>query len=253
MSIYLHDNIYKYHTVTSTNDVLYQMACEGAASGTVVSAGHQSAGKGSYGRSWSSEAADNIYCSLLLRTELSANESAILPIATALGIVRVLSNRMDSTVWIKWPNDIIVCGQKIGGILSEYHEYQKEHFLIIGFGINVNQKKFPKELKDKAGSMYLLEGHTFDTKDLLGDILTALEGIYEDCICDKSLSKYKAEINEKLIRRGSMVYLTKGKEVQTVLLKGINENGSLSVMTSDGIKRDVYAGEVSLRGKRRYV
>lgn len=253
MNLHLHENIYQYHSVTSTNDILYQMACEGAVSGTVVSAEYQSAGRGSYGRSWISEAADNIYCSLLLRTGLSARESAMLPIATALGIAGVLGNRMRSKVWIKWPNDIIASDHKICGILSEHHEYQKENFIIIGFGINVNQQAFSEELNGKAGSMYLSEGHAFDTGDLLADILTALEGIYEDCICDGNLKKYKAEINRRLIRRGNVVYLTKGKEEQPVILKGINENGSLCVVTLDGTKRDIYAGEVSLRGKRRYV
>lgn len=252
MTVNLHKFGCRYQTVTSTNDILRQKAHEGIPSGYVLTAERQTRGKGCHGREWYSGDMDNIYCSILLKNALSEKESGILPIATALGIVRVLRLEMDQDVWIKWPNDIIICEKKICGILAEYYEFMGEKNLIIGFGLNVNQQFFPEKLAGKASSLYILAGHKFDASVLLKRILTELEPIYENCIHDKNLSRYRQEIDHLLIRRGSMVYLKKGRKLQKAILNGINDDGSIN-FTADTGTFDNYSGEISLRGKESYI
>lgn len=253
MVLDFHKHRIYYDSVTSTNDVLYNMACEGADNGTVLIADRQTKGKGSYGRTWFSEKGDNIYCSLLLKTQLSEREASIFSIATAIGIQYVLDRTMRNKVWIKWPNDIISNKRKICGILSEVHKSSLYGFLIIGFGINVNQIDFPDEIRDKASSLQLLEHHKFDKEQLLEQILTELEHIYEVCLREKDLGKYVEEINSCLIRKDEEVFLLKGSRQEKVWLNAVNKDGSLSVTDQEGEIRTVYSGEVSIRGSRRYV
>lgn len=249
----IRNNLHIYDTVTSTNDEVYSLMKSGAPDGTAIAARRQTSGKGSHGRCWQSGPEGNIYCSVGIKNAITPRQVAVTSMVTALAVRRGLELYMDTPIWIKWPNDIIAGNRKICGILAEYHEGRGENILVIGFGINVNQKVFSGELKDKASSIYILERKLFDPQIILNSVLDELERMYTVCMNSDGLDGYREEIERCMIRMGDVVILTRGQFSERAVIEHLNNDGSLCVLKDDGKHHNVYAGEISLRGEGGYI
>ena len=193
--------------------------------GALVWADAQSAGRGRLGRSWSSPAGLGLYCSIVLRTEVTA-----LSLKAGLSVARAVEEVTDLPIQCKWPNDVLCRGRKIGGILCEA---QGER-VVVGIGLNLNQRA--EDLPDRpifpASSLLLECGRTFHVDDLLEPILAALEAVLDE-------ANWRADYQNRLYGRGEVA-----RASGTIgVVSGVEESGSLQLQTAGG-PRAIVAGDV---------
>ena len=225
------------------------------ARGMLFVADKQTAGVGRRGRSWESPEGKNIYMSLLFKPETEPAKAPMLTLvmaaAVAEGLKRVCGN---DEVQIKWPNDIILNKKKVCGILTEMAlNGTAIKYVVIGVGINVNQKTFSKELADKATSLSLEYSKEFDRKMIISSVLEEFYKYYDGFLRAGDLSYLQETYNQMLVNRDEMVVIHEpGNEYEAKAI-GINEQGELLVELTDGRKQNIFAGEVSVRGVYGYV
>ena len=243
-----------FESLDSTNTKVRELAHQGAKEGTVVVAEKQTAGKGRRARNWESPAGTNIYMSVLLRPQIEANKASMLTLVMAYSIGKVLKERGYETMQIKWPNDLVLSGKKACGILTEAElKGQEIDHVIVGVGINVNEKEFPEELLDKATSLYLEKGIKENREILVEDVLNTFAVDYEKFLKEENLSLIKDEYNQILVNYHREVRVLDPGNEYTAFAHGINDMGELLVEKADGSMEAVYAGEVSVRGIYGYV
>ena len=246
--------VFYYETIDSTNIQAARLAKEGAKHGCVVIAKEQTAGKGRRGREWESPKDENIYMSILLRPEMEPSKAPMLTLVMAYSVARSLCKKGFDNVQIKWPNDVIIGGKKICGILTEMELAGNEiSHVVIGVGINVNTKGFSKELKEKATSLYLESGKIQEMEELQKDIMETFWADYEQFVTDGDLSFLKESYNRILVNQEREVRVLEPGHEYTAYAVGINNNGELLVRTADGEEHAIYAGEVSVRGVYGYI
>ena len=243
-----------YKQLNSTNIKMDELATEGAAHGTVVVAETQLAGKGRRGRSWESPAGDNIYMSVLLRPELTPQEAPMLTLVMAYSVAKAIQKRGAFEVQIKWPNDLVISGKKVCGILTEMRLSDTTiDYVVVGVGVNVNTEDFSEELQDKATSLYLECGQKTEREIIIQDIVTIFWEEYAHFMRKRDLSFLQDEYNAMLINREREVRVLEPGNEYTAYAIGINRTGELLVKTEDGREKNIYAGEVSVRGVYGYV
>jgi len=224
--------------------------------GMIFVADKQTAGVGRRGRSWESPEGENIYMSLLLKPEIAPSKAPMLTLVMAVAVAEGLKQVCGSTenLQIKWPNDIILNKKKVCGILTEMAlEGTKIKYVVIGVGINVNQKTFSRELEDKATSLSMEFSREFDRKMLISSVLEKFYEYYDGFLCAGDLSYLQETYNQMLVNRGTEVVIHEpGNEYEAVAM-GINGQGELVVERKDGSRQNIYAGEVSVRGVYGYV
>ena len=155
---------------------------------------------------------------------------------------------------IKWPNDVVLNGKKICGILTEmYPSADGSFFLVIGTGINVNQKEFSEEVKKTAGSLALELGADVDREVLLASVLRHFLDCYDSFLETMDLSGQKELYESFLVNKGRVVEVLDPKGEWQGTAIGIEKTGELLVRRKDGSVEAVYAGEVSVRGIYGYV
>jgi len=165
----------------STNSRAKELAGRGTPEGTIVLAERQTLGRGRRGRSWFSPAGGGLYLSLVLRPEVSPAEAPKLTLITAVAVCDVLVPYLPSPPRVKWPNDILVDGRKIAGILTEIStEPDAIDYVVVGLGINVNvpARQFPKEIRERATSILVETGKTHSRTVILRSFLEHFEGTY---------------------------------------------------------------------------
>lgn len=256
-------HLIKKNEVTSTNDVIKQLAGEGAPHGTAVAAWRQTKGRGRRGRIWESPGEDNIYLSILLRPQMEPQYVSMVTLVTALAVARVLTKTVEEigihkgeidSFQIKWPNDIVWKGRKICGILTEMTmEAGGSYYTVAGIGINVNTKEFPEELDSMATSLRRETGVIFDTEALIQKLLDEFAALYLIFEQEKSLAPFLCEYNEKLVNCKKEVKLLSENGEERGISEGIDETGALLVTKEDGRIERVVSGEVSVRGLYGYV
>lgn len=244
-----------YKKVTdSTSLDIKKLADGGSAQGAVVCADMQTAGRGRRGRSWQSDAGDNLLFSILLRPCIQPQKAPQITLLMALAITKVLREQYDFDAKIKWPNDVVVNGKKVCGILTEmYLNGNSIDSVIVGTGINVNQKEIPEELTNSATSLCLEKDTEFSREEILESVLSAFEEYYEDFIKKGTLQQCIEQYNEWLVSLNGEVRVLDPQGEYSGIARGINESGELLVEGSDGKIEAVYAGEVSVRGLYGYV
>ena len=246
-------NVVHYKEVDSTNAEARLLSVEGAESGLVVTAKKQTAGKGRRGRSWESPADENLYFSILLRPSLEPEKAPMLTLVMAYSVAKALQKE-DIQVLIKWPNDLVLSGKKVCGILTEMNlSGMQVEDIIVGVGLNVNTMKFPDELEDKATSLRKETLRELECGELLQLILKEFDKQYQRFLENQNLEFLQEDYNAMLINRGrEVMVLEPGKEYLAKAL-GINKFGELLVQKEDGSTEAVFAGEVSVRGIYGYV
>ncbi|NBB77363.1 MAG: biotin--[acetyl-CoA-carboxylase] ligase, partial [Bacteroidetes bacterium] len=162
----------------STNSFLKVKSSRELLHGTVALTDHQTRGRGQYERFWESDQGKNLTFTIALRPK-EASRLNLLSLASAYAAARALEMHLERAVSLKWPNDLMVGGKKIGGLLTEsVFSGEKPDRLLIGIGLNVNQVKFPEKLAHKATSMQLLAAKTYSRETILCDILLEAEQVY---------------------------------------------------------------------------
>ena len=243
-----------YKQLDSTNAKIQELAAQGAKHGTVVVAEEQTAGKGRRGRNWESPAGDNIYMSVLLRPEIAPEKAPMLTLVMAYSVTKAIQMQGVDGVQIKWPNDLVLSGKKICGILTEMNLSGRDiDHVVVGVGVNVNTTEFSKELSEKATSLYLECGKKISKRKLTGAIVAHFEKDYEAFLETEDLSFLRETYNCLLINREKEVRVLEPGHEYTAFAKGINERGELLVRTEDGEEKTIFAGEVSVRGVYGYI
>ena len=246
--------IFYYEQIDSTNTQASRLALEGAKHGTVVVADCQTAGKGRRGRSWESPKGENIYMSFLLRPRFQAEKAPMLTLVMAYSVVKAMQKHGVTDAGIKWPNDIVLSGEKVCGILTEMSmkDSRIDH-VVVGVGVNVNNQNFPTELCGKATSLFMEGGKVVDRKQLYQDIIDMFQHFYEAFEREQDLSFIQEEYNRLLVNcQREVRVLEPGNEYLAYAL-GINHKGELRVRTETGEEKTVFAGEVSVRGIYGYI
>ncbi len=241
-------------TVDSTNLEARRQAEDGAPHGTLVLAENQTAGKGRRGRFWESPEGTGIWMSLLLRPDFEPVHASMLTLLAAMAVVKGIRQATGLSCQIKWPNDIVLNGKKICGILTEMStEEDCIRYVVVGIGINANLEGFPEELKEKGTSLLLESGKPVRRAKLAAAVLSVWEDYYEEFLKTLDFSSLMEEYNEHLVNRDRQVtVLAPGGAWQGISM-GINREGELLVRRTDGTVEAVMSGEVSVRGVYGYV
>lgn len=192
--------------------------------------------------------------SLLLRPKIEPSKAPMLTLVMAYSVALAIREQEELEVGIKWPNDLVVGTKKICGILTEMNaEIDYINYVVIGVGINVNVKKFPEELSEKATSLFNEQGKEVRRAVLMAKIMQLFEENYERFLKEQNLAFLQEAYNQLLVSRGREVtVLEPGHEYHAHAI-GINETGELLVRKEDGKEEAVFAGEVSVRGIYGYV
>lgn len=253
-------NLYYFDSIDSTNLHAKRLAEEGAPHGTLVVADQQTAGRGRRGRTWISPSGSNIYFTLLLRPEIMPDKASMLTLVMAYALAKGIGQVCESPdgktkPGIKWPNDIVLEGRKACGILTEMSlsvEMDSIQYLVIGVGINAGKQEFAPELQGHAVALEEVYGQV-GRSHLLVAVMQAFEEAYGQFMDNQNLSSLQEAYNDLLVNRGRQVRVLdpKGEFEGTAL--GIKETGELLVELADGSVKEIYAGEVSVRGIYGYV
>lgn len=223
--------------------------------GALFVANEQTAGKGRLGRVWTSVPGENIYMTLLLmQPEVRAENASSLTLVMGLSVAEAVEEMAGIDAGIKWPNDIVLSKKKICGILTEMQmKEQKPDFIMIGVGINVNQKEFQEELRNKATSVFLETGKEMSREELVTKVTACFWKNYELFLKTQNLKALKEEYEKRLLNKNQQVrILEKGTETIGTA-RGITDTGELLVEDLQGKVRKVFSGEVSVRGLYSYV
>ena len=190
---------------------------------------------------------------LLLRSKVRPEHASRMTLLMALAVTRGIRKLCGLDPKIKWPNDVVVGGRKVCGILTEMNtEVDYIHYVVIGTGINVNQTEFPEELRETASSLRMETGHSYSRAELAACIMDELEPVYETFLKTEDLRDLYQDYNELCINCGRQVQVLYPKGAYTGTAEGINQKGELLVRREDGTVEQVYAGEVSVRGLYGY-
>jgi len=242
---YLRGPIYHFPTLSSTNDLAKDLGRREAPEGTLVVAEAQSAGRGRLGRGWESPPGVGLYVSLLLRPRLPPTELPQITLTAAVSVARVLRRVAGLTPGIKWPNDLLLNGKKVGGILTEMEtEMDLISHLVVGLGLNVNNPGFPPPLAETATSLALTAGRPFSRLKLLQAWLEEFEELYGRFLA-RGFPGILEEWKRYTVTLGREVRVRQGLgEVQGKALE-VAPDGALLVQTRTGEIVRVTSGELA--------
>ncbi len=247
------EEIFCFPVVDSTNTKAKQLAEEGCQAGALVVAERQEAGKGRRGRDWDSSAGSGIYMTLVLRPDIRPDNASMLTLVAALAVSVAIENRAGVAAGIKWPNDIVLNGKKVCGILTEMSaQSDYVNHIVVGIGINVHNEAFPKELAQTATSLWQETGMHCNRAALIGEVLWQFEHFYKIYLRTQDLSALAEEYKSRLVNLHKKVNVLDPEKPFEGIAVGITPRGELIVDTDDG-SRLVSAGEVSVRGIYGYV
>lgn len=232
----------------STNADAYRLAETGAEEGTVVIADHQTSGKGRLGRRWESPSGVNLYCSVVLRPDILPYEAPQLTFLSAVAVARAITTVTGLQPSIKWPNDLLLHGSKVAGLLNEMNaETDRIGFVILGIGINVNMRtqQFPADLRHPATSLMLEAGSPVSRLALLTCLLHELDREYlrfKSCGFGPVREEWASYCNAF----GREVQVSQGAVILRGAFDGIDEDGALLVRYGDGRQERVLSGDVTV-------
>lgn len=246
---WLGHNICYRDSIDSTNTLAKGLANEGCPNGLVVVAEEQGAGKGRLSRGWISPYAKGIWFSVVLKPPFLPQEASKCTLLAAVAVVKAVNKIAGVHAAIKWPNDILLMGRKLVGILTEMNaEFGHINYVVIGTGINTNATPddYPEDVKDIAVSVADAATEQFTRVDLLCDILKNMEGLYEKALLDgfapilEEWRKYSCTLGQEVkVMAPDCTYFGKAED--------IDEDGLLIVRKVDGTLEKVMAGDVSIR------
>lgn len=243
-----------FDTIDSTNIKAQELAEKGYQSGTLVVADKQESGKGRRGRSWVSPSGTGIFMTLMIKPDINPNNASMLTLVAALAVAKAITSVTGEEALIKWPNDIVVNGKKVCGILTEMNaQFDYINHIVVGIGINVHNESFPEEISQMASSLMIeAGGKRFHRAQIIADTMSYFEQYYDTFLKTQDLSALVREYDELLVNRNKSVRVLDPKEPFDGKAMGITPKGELIVDTWESRKL-VSSGEVSVRGIYGYV
>lgn len=237
-----------FERTTSTNDVVSRLANGGVAEGMVVFAESQSHGRGRLGRAWISPPRKGLWFSVLLRPDIAPQTATQLNIAAATALARAITIQTGITPEIKWPNDVLIGGKKVVGILTELSaelDHVKEVILGIGVDANLDAGEFPPELRKTATSLKIETGHAVDRPALAVTILRELDDDY-DRIRRGQFDTIAEEWQEHCTTIGNHVAIRVGERVIRGRAESLDGDGALLLRTQHGHLERIVGGDVTM-------
>lgn len=234
---------------TSTNELGKRLADEGCADGMVVIAEEQNSGKGRLSRGWFSPFARGVWFSVVLRPPFMPQEASKCTLLAAVAVVKACNRYQGVQASIKWPNDILLNGKKLVGILTEMSaEFGKINYIVIGIGINVNvpEDMVPEELRASAVSLADVAAAPVSRVKLLADVLANLEELYAK-VLQEGFQPVLAEWKKYSSTLGQQVKVIAPDQTYCGEAVDIDDEGLLLVRRQDGTMERVIAGDVSIR------
>lgn len=241
-------SIHYEEVVETTQKVAHRLANEGAKEGTIVVAEEQSNGRGRMDRKWVSPKYTGIWLSIILRPNLPPHKAPQLTLIAAVSVVQAIEEVTGLSPEIKWPNDVLLNGKKITGILTEMQaDADRIASIIMGIGINVNQSKedYPPELQDKATSLAIEKGQKISRAELIQALLLKLETLYKIYI-EKGFHPIKLLWESYAVSIGK--YITARTLTGTIAGKaiGITDEGVLLLEDGEGKLHHIYSADIEI-------
>lgn len=233
--------------VDSTNNVVRQLAGDGAAEGTVVIAQRQTGGKGRLGRSFFSPSGTGLYLSMLLRPKMQVGQAVRITTCAALAVCEAVEKATGKSCDIKWVNDVYFDGRKICGILTEASLSMENggiDYAVLGIGVNVYEPQggFPNELKGVAGAV--CQSRTAELKNkLAGGIISSFMRYYADI--DKGA--FRDDYSKRLMWKGEDIYIISGESKTPCRVVDVDDECRLQVVYENGERGIISSGEISIR------
>ncbi|MBW8864395.1 MAG: biotin--[acetyl-CoA-carboxylase] ligase [Verrucomicrobia bacterium] len=241
-------DIQVFEQTTSTNDVVEKLARDGVKEGVVVFAESQTKGRGRLGRVWQSPTRKGLWFSILLRPNLRPQETTQLTVVSATALRRAIKTVTGLTAGIKWPNDLLIGGKKVVGILTEMSaEVDRVRHIIIGIGVDVNQNagEFSEELRKIATSLKLEAGEEVCRAELATEILRELDLDYARIRAGK-FPEVADEWEAACVTIGKNVTVHTGDRKFRGRAESLDDDGALLVRTEHGHLERIIGGDVIL-------
>lgn len=238
-----------FEETTSTNDVADKLGRDGVKEGVVIFAESQSKGRGRLGRNWVSPKGKGLWFSVLLRPPFAPQAATRITVAAATAVCRAVRNKTGLPAEIKWPNDILIRGKKICGILTELSaELEKIKYIILGIGldVNFNSSDFPPPLREIASSIKIESGRAVHRAELAAEILSQLDSDYKRVIGGE-FESVADEWEHHCCTIGRRVEISTGERRFEGHAESLDAEGALLVRTQHGHLERVIGGDVTLR------
>jgi BirA family transcriptional regulator, biotin operon repressor / biotin---[acetyl-CoA-carboxylase] ligase len=235
-------------TVKSTQEIAHSRAREGADEGTIVIADEQTGGRGRMGRQWQSPSGTGIWMSLILRPKIPLQKSPQLTLLIAVAVSKAIEKVTGIEASIKWPNDLLINGKKVAGILTELQaEADSIHSVIVGIGINVNQgsEHFSEEISNIATSLAIEGGKTFKRAELVGAILSEVETLYMNYL-ESGFGMIKLLWEARAFSLGKRITARSVSGTITGYAKGITDEGVLVLEDDFGKIHSIYSADIEI-------
>jgi BirA family biotin operon repressor/biotin-[acetyl-CoA-carboxylase] ligase len=231
----------------STNRQAYLLGEAGVGEGLVVIADRQTAGKGRMGRTWTSPAGVNLYLSVLLRPPLPPQAATQLTFVSSLAVSRAIAAISGLAPSHKWPNDVLIGGSKVAGLLNELSaEGDRIRFVVLGIGVNLNMTadQFPADLRMPATSLLLAGGVPVARAAFARELLRQLDALYADLL-QRGPAPLLAAWEERCDLIGKPVAVDEGRSGEVYgVVAGIDRDGALLLTVADGSTERILAGDV---------
>jgi BirA family biotin operon repressor/biotin-[acetyl-CoA-carboxylase] ligase len=237
-----------FEKTTSTNDVVEKLARDGVREGAVVFAEAQTKGRGRLGRKWVSPARKGLWFSILLRPELRPQMTTQLTVASATALRRAIQLQTGLSPEIKWPNDILLGGKKLAGILTELNaELDRVRYVILGIGVDVNLAagEFPADLRKTATSLRIEAGKPVSRAELAVHVLRELDRDYA-LICAGQFTKVANEWEAHCSTIGREVTVQLGARRIRGCVESLDDDGALLLRSEHGHLERITGGDVTL-------
>jgi BirA family transcriptional regulator, biotin operon repressor / biotin---[acetyl-CoA-carboxylase] ligase len=241
---------YFFEEVGSTNEVAFEIARNGAPEGTIVIADSQTKGKGRLQRKWISPPGVNLYMSVVFRPSIAAENAPFLTLVVSIALSETIKGKGADTL-IKWPNDVLINGKKVAGVLTAMQpQGDKVDFVIVGVGANLNMtremmKREMGEVAEISTSLREVVGREIERAKFTADLINELEAWYQ-----RFLKYGKSQIVKEWIKRwgeiNHRVQIKFNEMVVEGIISGIDENGYLLVKRDDGATERIISGDVIL-------
>ena len=244
-TLWLGRELHQHQALPSTNTEAMDLAAKGAQHGAVVVTDQQTSGRGRQGRTWHSPPDENLYFSVVLRPDIAPADAPPLSLATAVGLARGVTPFLPTAPTLKWPNDLLVQGRKLCGILVEMSASARGiNHVVVGVGLNVNVTEFPEELTGQATSLRLETGKPLHREQVLASVLNELEPWFQ-LLFDQGAAPIIQAWEEQTDWLGRRVTVSRpGRAVRGVAV-GLDMTGGLRLRLDDGTVDVVVAGDVT--------
>jgi len=230
----------------STNLQACRLGDEGEAEGLVVIADRQTSGKGRMGRQWESPGGVNLYASILLRPPIPPFETPRLTFLSAIAVCRAITRCSGLQPTVKWPNDVLLNGEKVAGLLNEMSsETDQVHYVVLGVGVNLNMRpeQFPEALRYPATSLAIASGQTVSRLDFTRTLLLEIDKLYQSFL-EQGSAPILAAWTDLCAMTGQKVQVDCNEQQIEGVMLGLAEDGALLVRTAAGKIENIYAGDV---------